>query len=230
MALRQSLQPLDRDSPMPLWAQLEAELRRRLQEGEFADRFPTDAELTADYGVSRHTARHAVDQLNRTGLLRRERGVGTSINHAEFEQSLGAVYSLFHEVESTGVEQRSEVLEVGVVADEPAARCLGLPPDAELFHLARLRLAGDAPLAIDRVWLPLAVSRPLLDVDFGHTALYDELDRAGGHRPTSGVEHIHPVIPSRTSSACSAWAGPERRSGWSGSAASPAAPSSGASP
>ena len=46
---------LDRNSPMPLWAQLESELKRRLDAGEFNERFPTDGELVAEYEVSRHT-------------------------------------------------------------------------------------------------------------------------------------------------------------------------------
>ena len=41
------LVPLDRADPVPLWAQLETELRRRIDAGEFSDgRFPTDLELT----------------------------------------------------------------------------------------------------------------------------------------------------------------------------------------
>lgn len=186
---------LDRSSPMPLWAQLADELRARLERGEFAERFPTDMELTEGYGVSRHTARHAVAELNKNGLLRRARGVGTVINPTEFEQSLGSLYSLFQAVEATGVEQRSTVLALEVTRDEMAARALELTPRDRLVHLARLRYAGDAPLALDRVWLPFAVGEPLLAVDFGHTALYDELERTTGKRPTSGWERISPVIP-----------------------------------
>lgn len=187
---------LDRTSPMPLWAQLEAELRRRLERGEFADRFPTDLELTETYGVSRHTARHAVSELNRHGLLRRERGIGTTINSAEFEQSLGSLYSLFQAVEAAGVEQRSEVLALGQVTDARAATELGLDPSSDLVNLARVRYAGESPLAIDRVWLPADVGAGLLGVDFRHTGLYDELERVGGIRPTSGWERIAPALPS----------------------------------
>ncbi|MFN3217284.1 MAG: GntR family transcriptional regulator [Acidimicrobiales bacterium] len=186
---------LDRSSPLPLWAQLEADLRRRLDDGEFDERFPTDGELVADYEVSRHTAREAVRHLNRTGLLRRERGRGTVVNRSEFEQPLGTVYSLFQSVEATGVEQTSEVLELGVVRDVIAANQLGLDDDADLVHVARLRFAADAPLAIDRAWLPLAIGEPLLEVDFTHTALYVELEKAGRPRPDQGWERLTPVVP-----------------------------------
>ncbi len=181
---------------MPLWAQLEAELRRRLDAGEFDDGFPTDAQLVNRYEVSRHTVREAIRQLNKTGVLRRERGRGTVVNRAEFEQPLGGLYSLFKSIESAGVEQTSTVLEVGAVQNAEAAMHLGLDEEVELFFLERIRFAGDLPLAVDRAWLPLSLAAPLLDADFSHTALYDELERSCGVRPNRGWERLMPVLPS----------------------------------
>jgi GntR family transcriptional regulator len=188
--------PLDRTSSVPLWAQLEAELRRRVDAGDFDERFPTDMELTRQYEVSRHTVREAIRQLNGRGLLERVRGRGTVLNRAEFEQSLGALYSLFESIERSGVEQRSQVLALEPTTDAVAAEQLGLAPDAELVLLERVRWAGDAPLAVDRAWLPAELGRPLLDVDFTHTALYDELERTLGIRPNEGWERITPIVPS----------------------------------
>ncbi len=191
------MRPLDRSSPMPLWAQLESELRRRLDSGEFDDgAFPTDLELTEVYGVSRHTVREAVRQLNKTGVLKRERGRGTVVNRAEFEQTLGTLYSLFQSVESAGVEQTSEVLNLDVVADSAAASHLGLSDDTPLVLLARLRKAGGVPLAIDRAWIPKSIGEPLLAVDWTHTALYTELANAGAAVPNQGWERLTPIVPS----------------------------------
>ena len=188
--------PLDRHSPLPLWAQLEAELRRRIDDGEFADgRFPTDLELTDAYQVSRHTVREAIRHLNKTGILKRERGRGTVINRSEFEQPLGTLYSLFQSIEATGTEQTSEVLEMGSVTDSIAASHLGLDEDDPLFLLARVRHAGGEALAVDRAWLPMSFAEPLLEVDWTHTALYDEMTRIGAPTPTTGWERLSPVIP-----------------------------------
>ncbi len=188
--------PLDRLSPMPLWAQLEAELRRRLDAGHFDDGFPTDTELTESYGVSRHTVREAVRQLNRSGVLRRERGRGTVVDRSEFEQSLGTLYSLFQSVESTGADQTSEVLQLEVVTDPDAAAHLELPPDAELVLVARIRHADGSPLAVDRAWLPADRTRFLLDVDWSHTALYSELAAVESLCPNQGWERLTPIVPS----------------------------------
>lgn len=193
---------LDRGGPRPLWAQLERELRRRMDLGHFVHRFPTDRELMEIYGVSRHTARHAVGQLGADGILRRSRGIGTSVDTRTFERSLGALYSLFQLVEELGVPQRSDVRALERVRDADAAAQLGRPSGTELVHLDRVRYAGDEPLALDRIWMPIDVAEPLLDADFTRTSLYNELERTIGRRPNEGWERIHPAIPSLDERTC----------------------------
>jgi len=186
---------LDRDSPMPLWAQLEGALKHRLDNGEFDGRFPTDNELVKEYGVSRHTVREAIRHLNRSGILRRERGRGTVVNRTEFEQPLGALYSLFQSIESSGAVQRSVVLSKREELDPVISERLERSPDTQLLFLERLRFADDEPLAIDRAWLPMELAAPLLSSDFAHTALYAELEAKCGVRPDAGWERIAPLLP-----------------------------------
>jgi GntR family transcriptional regulator len=71
---------------------------------------------------------------------------------------------------------------------------LGCAPETPLVYLARQRLAGDQPLALDRIWMPASLAAPLLEVDFSHTALYRELERATGQRPRAGWERITPAV------------------------------------
>ncbi len=188
---------LNRESPLPLWAQLEADLRRRIQAGEITNRFPTDKELTETYDISRHTAREAVRRLHTEGLVHRERGRGTVINKPSFEQPLGTLYSLFASIEAQGVTQHSQVTDSGIVQNAEAAAQLGRSEDSKFFHLARVRFAGNEPLALDHVWLPAEIARPLLDTDWSHTSLYRELEARCNIVPNSGWERITPVIPTK---------------------------------
>lgn len=190
--------PLDRQSPLPLWAQLVVELERRHAAGAFSARFPTDKELTETYGVSRQTARDAVRKLAVTIGLDRRRGLGTFLRAAEFEQPVGTLYSLFQAIEASGAEQRSIVRAKDLRTDPEAAADLGLAPDARLVYLERLRLAGGQPLALDRVWLPAELAEGVLGGDYSRSALYGELLRRCGLRPDRGEEHIRPVIPGRS--------------------------------
>lgn len=179
----------------PLWKQLLEDLERRIAVGDISDRFPTDKELTEQYGVSRHTAREAVRRLRARGLVDRQRGRGSFLNRARLTQPLGGLYSLFRAVEEHGLEQRSDVLAATVDRDDEVALQLGLPPRSELVRIERLRYAGDEPLALDSVWLPRDVGRHLLDVDLTRTGLYDELFSRAGVRITAVEETLEPIVP-----------------------------------
>ncbi|WP_131740270.1 GntR family transcriptional regulator [Actinomadura roseirufa] len=188
--------PVDRSSALPLWAQVHTDLGRRLAAGEFQRVFPGELALVAEYGVSRHTVREALRRLRAEGVVVAERGRAPRLAEpAEIEQPLGALYSLFASVEAAGQHQRSVVRVLDVRADGVVAARLGLEESTPLLHLERLRLADEEPLALDRVWLPERIGRPLLDADFAHTALYDELSARCGVRPTAGREHIRAVVP-----------------------------------
>lgn len=187
---------LDRLAAQPLWEQLLADLRRRLDLDEFTVAFPGELALVAEYAVSRHTVREAVRRLRDEGLVVAGRGrTPRRAEPAAFEQPLGEIYSLFTAVEATGQVQRSVVRTLDVRADGVVAARLGLEESTPLVHLERLRLADADPLAVDRVWLPERIARPLLDVDFGRTALYDVLAARCGVRVTGGSERIRAVVP-----------------------------------
>lgn len=189
--------PLDRTADRPLWAQLHDDLMSRLAAGEFTTVFPGEMALTAEYGVSRHTVREALRRLRAEGLVTAERGRAPRLaTGTEIEQPLSALYSLFASVEAAGLVQRSITRQLDIRADGVVASRLGLEESTPLLYLERLRLAGEQPLAADRVWLPAGLAAPLLEVDFTHTALYDELARLCGLRPHGGWERITAVVPS----------------------------------
>lgn len=191
-----SAAPLDRTSPLPLWAQLRADLLRRLDAGAFGAAFPGELSLVADYGVSRQTVRAALRELRADGVILAERGRRPRLaSPAEITQPLGTVYSLFASVEAAGLRQANVIRRRDLTADGVVADRLGLEASTPLFRLERLRLAGGEPLALDTVWLPGDVGASLLDVDFAHTGLYDELAARAGIRVDGGREHIRGVVP-----------------------------------
>lgn len=190
MTTSQAHRPVDRSSPMPLWAQIEADLTRRIEAREFGSGFPAEGELQVTYDVSRHTVREALRRMRTSGTLESVRGRGTRVAGHDVEQPMGTLYSLFRAVEDRGMVQRSEVLALERTTDAAAAAALGLPEDTELIVLERLRLADETPLAHDRVHLPADLAAPLLDADFTRAALYDELSARCGTRLTGGQERI----------------------------------------
>lgn len=107
------------------------------------------------------------------------------------------MYSLFQSVEESGAVQTSVVISQESARNERAAKILDLPIDSELFYLERTRLADGLPLALDHVWLPMALAAPLMEVNFSHTALYEELRSRCGVVPERGVEQSRPITLER---------------------------------
>lgn len=187
---------LNRDSPMPLWAQLEAQLRARIAAGEFRTHFPTDAELVKAYGVSRHTVRAAVARLQAERLVERERGRGSTLQMgAVLEQSISPFYSLAASISRRGLAEHSRVMQQARVRDREAASRLGLDADAELVHIRRLRFAGGEPVALDDSWIPADVGAPLLRAQLGAGSLYELLERVAHVHVTGGTERIGAAAP-----------------------------------
>lgn len=72
---------LDRESAVPLYLQIRNALRSEILEGPYQDGDPFygEAELVQRFGVARGTVRQALEDLEREGHIRRERGRGTFI-------------------------------------------------------------------------------------------------------------------------------------------------------
>lgn len=180
----------------PLWSRVRADLQARLADGDFSDAVPGELALAREYGLSRHTIREALRGLRNEGLITAARGRASKVaSDTPIEQPMGALYSLFTSVESAGITQYSQVRFLDVRTDTEAASHLGVLDDTPLVYLERLRMADDEPLALDQVWLPAARTRALLDADFSHTSLYEQLRSSCDIRLTGGQERIRAVIP-----------------------------------
>lgn len=103
---------------------------------------PTEIELVQQYGLSRHTVREAIRQLQQVGLVSRKKGVGTLVKagniEARYTQSCGSIEDLFQyakEVRLTLGEAEE------VVADEKLAQTLGCNKGQRWLKYVGLRKA-----------------------------------------------------------------------------------------
>lgn len=70
---------VNKSSHIPIYVQIEEELKRRIDSGEYVvgEPIPSERELSVIFGVSRMTVRQAITNLVLNGLLYREKGRGT---------------------------------------------------------------------------------------------------------------------------------------------------------
>ncbi|HYY89305.1 MAG TPA: GntR family transcriptional regulator [Chloroflexota bacterium] len=192
---------LEQTPGVPLHRQLEAALRGLIQSGQVrpGTSFPGELDLADQLGLSRHTIRHALGVLTAEGLLRRERGRGTTVlgppQPPLIERSLRRFYAFAWEVRARGAEQRSYILErVPAVAGEEVAKCLDLSPDAELERIVRLRTADGDPLVLETSYFPRRLAERLDAATLERESVYDVLERRCQLRVLGAREAIRPTV------------------------------------
>lgn len=187
---------LHRDSPVPVWAQIEDGLAARICGGDMkvGDRLPAERDLAEELCVSRGTIRQALDALAARGLVERGVGRGTFVAAGKVEVRLNEVAGFTEQMARAGLQANARVLRAGVTA-APAtvAAALDLEQGAPALRVERLRLAGRLPLTLEDSWIPEARFPGMADLDLRGSiyALMGELyDRA----PVRVTEALEPVI------------------------------------
>ncbi|HEY5849002.1 MAG TPA: GntR family transcriptional regulator [Microlunatus sp.] len=180
-AFRQLDIALERNSPVPLYHQLAQSIENAIIAGELApgDRLENEISLTTRLGLSRPTARQAISELVKKGLLVRKRGVGTQVVGSQFSRD-ERLTSLNEDLVRAGRRPSTRLLEYSIgPLDADVARALDAADvvRSEFIRIRRLRLADDVPLAILTNHLParFAVS----EEDARNQSLYGRLQALG---------------------------------------------------
>jgi GntR family transcriptional regulator len=169
----------------PKHLQIQRWLRERARGLPIGTPMPSDAELCAEFGVSRMTARHAVGALVNDGLLHRARGVGTFVAQPPVHRRMGSLLSFSEEMRRRGFVPSSLVLTTGLVSLDAEQRAALRTSSRRGVLVRRVRQADGEPVAIEQVVLP-EQARFVLDSDLALASLHELLAK-GGLVPASAI-------------------------------------------
>jgi GntR family phosphonate transport system transcriptional regulator len=141
-------------TPRPaLWKSIADTLSAEMAGGHYApgDRLPTEAQLSARFGVNRHTVRHALATLAEAGLTHSRRGAGVYVTAAPTDYPLGRRVRFHQNLAASGRTASRETLRLETrKADAREAEALALHNGAEVHVFEGLSLADGVPLAMFR--------------------------------------------------------------------------------
>lgn len=165
----------------PVYKRIQHAIRQRIESSELrpGDLITSERELARIHGVSLMTARHALADLEREGIVERRRGAGTFVAPPRIQ--FNKLMSYAEQMSSRGLSPRSRVLAIKIIEQEPeiAAR-LRLPANSKMIKVERLRETSDEPLALETCYLPSKEFSGLLNAPLARASLFSTLSRDYG--------------------------------------------------
>lgn len=157
-----ALMSVDARLPTPLYHQIFAQLREAIARGGFADDsfLPSEQELSIQLGVSRITAKRALDELAATGLAVREQGRGTRVHSSPGRIVVrGRISGLVQSLHANG-RHSVKLIEFGYMrASAEIAATLGLNKGDEVQRAIRVWNGPDGPFSHLTTFVPGRVGR-----------------------------------------------------------------------
>lgn len=141
---------MPRTSDEPAYRRIQEEIRRKIVASQFKPGtiVPSERELARIHRVNLMTARHALTELARDGIVERRHGAGTFVAppRVQFNKLLGYT----EQMASQGLAAQSRIKASTFVTHESeTAALLGLAPAAPIVRLQRVRLARKEPVALE---------------------------------------------------------------------------------
>jgi GntR family transcriptional regulator len=147
--------------------------------------FPiSENSLARHFGVSRMTARRALQELEQEGYLSRQRGRGSFPAERRFSQGFLRVRPFYEFAQSQGALPKTQVLAAEMRrVPPPVARHLGVK---RAIYVERLRFLDDQPVQREARFLNPELCREVLEHDLTSESIHDLLIHRLG-RPLTKV-------------------------------------------
>lgn len=144
-------------------------LKAELAHGRWnpGDLMPSEAELVAQFGVSRMTVTRALRELQAEGMVDRIQGVGTFVAQLHRVSSTLTIRDLHEEIESRGHHHHADVkLLRQEAASAGLAAQLGLDEGAPVYHSLLVHFDNGVALQCEDRYVNPACVPGYLDMDF----------------------------------------------------------------
>ncbi len=142
-----------------IWSAIAAALTEELAVGHYrpGDRLPTEAALSARFGVNRHTVRHALAALAKDGLVHSRRGAGVFVAQRPTDYPLGRRVRFHQNVLAAGQTPSRRISRTETrPCDADETRALRLTTGEPVHVVEGISLADEQPIAAFRSIFPAA--------------------------------------------------------------------------
>jgi GntR family transcriptional regulator len=180
---------------VPIYRGVARELADSISEGELlpGSRVPSERELAGEYGISRMTARAALNLLEQRGVIERKGRSGAFVARPRIRLDLSSVAGLSARLLRQGITPGAEIIDRRSVAvgelEDVVAEALGIPDEEPVHVVVRRRTGNGEPLALEESYFPARYYRDLLEGDLTGS-IYELLRDGYGLEPARLYQEV----------------------------------------
>lgn len=178
-----------RDMSAPLYATIKQSICDAVRDGTLkpGDRVASEAELVAQFGVSRMTANRALRELQSAGVIVRRAGSGSFIAEPRPIGQMIEIRNIADEVRERGHAYRARVIQnVEERANGDMAALLEVPAGTRLFHSVIVHHEAEFPIQLEERFVLASIAPDYGAMDFTRATPNEYLTQIA---PLERVEH-----------------------------------------
>ena len=176
---------------LPVYKQVRRCIAERIERGDYptGSMIPSENELAEEFGTTRLTIRSAMDELVKSGQIRRVQGKGAFVGHKwfdEHERKGGFRQSVLASgaTPSVRILARSKRYAGPYYAD-----LFGIAEDDLLYSVRRLNCINGSPVSIETALIPCLLFPTIEDIDVSVFSLYETYEMLG-RKPVMAQEKL----------------------------------------
>ncbi len=179
----------------PLYRQIAEQIAEEIESGirPVNSKLPSERELAEELGISRMTARAAINTLVLQGLVVRRGRIGAYVSRPKFRFDLSSPRGLHEQLKKAGVEPGAKIISaekvLGNSVGNEIMNALAMGEQDEVYRIIRLRTANDEPIVIENSYFPAKIFPDLLDFNLTDS-IYGILKKYFSITPAGSIQEM----------------------------------------
>lgn len=191
------MRKVQKDNPIPLYYQLKDIILEMIDNMELqaGDPIPPERELCEIHGISRMTARKAVDVLVNEGVVYREQGRGSFVAEPKINQPITKLVGFTENQSSQGKRVETRLLDFEIrPATKIYSQRLHIPEGSLIIKARRLRTVDGEPMSIENIYVPKSLFPDLTGDMLDNKSFYTLVEKHYGFTLAYAKQTIEPLI------------------------------------
>lgn len=189
------------DGPKPLYLQVASNIESSIRETKLqvGASIGTQKELVTKYGVSLVTLRHALQILEKQGLITTRQGKGIYVTNTAISQDLQQLLSMSEIIEAKGLQHVIKVLDFNwIMPTGEISSFFALSEECPVLRIKRLHIIEGMPIAMALIFVPAEIGVAIKRTELESFSLYNLMESNLNLRPGKAIQQISAIAADST--------------------------------